>query len=232
MNRRRLKNEAKDLFSALITIIIIFAVAFCGINLYVVSYSNNYIYAIDEIEKLDTHQAAMALGAKVWDSGTLSYILRDRVNYASKLYESGKAERLLFSGDHGTKGYDEVNAMLEHAVSQGVPIEDIFLDHAGFSTYESMYRAADIFECDDLIIVTQEFHLYRSVYTARKMGINAIGIKSDQTNFVARIDIKNNLREFLARVKDFFYVEIIKPEPTYLGRAIPINGDAELTHDK
>ena len=138
----------------------------------------------------------------------------------------------MFSGDHGKEEYDEVNAMMDYAISKNVPKKDIFLDHAGFSTYESMYRAKEVFKCDDIIVITQGFHIYRSIYIARNLGLNAIGVKANQTNYVARIDIKNNIREFFARIKDFIYIEFTNPDPTYLGEVIPIFGEAYITHDK
>ena len=139
---------------------------------------------------------------------------------------------MLFSGDHGKDEYDEVNAMMAYAIELGIPESEIFLDHAGFSTYESMYRAKTIFECDELIIVTQRFHLYRAVFIARRMGIDAVGVSADQTNYRLRTDVKNQVREYLARVKDFFTVMVFKPLPTYLGDPVPITGDADLSHDQ
>ncbi|MEX1307570.1 MAG: ElyC/SanA/YdcF family protein [Eubacteriales bacterium] len=206
-------------------------IVFIGINLYIMAYSSKYIYDIDDVPK-DDYQAVMALGAKVSSSGVLSYGLEDRVEYAVLLYQEGYADKLLFSGDHGRENYDEVNSMMDYSIAMGVPAEDIFLDHAGFDTYDSMVRANKVFECDRIIVVTQSFHIYRAVYIARKKGIDVIGVRSDQTNFVKRVVIKNRVREFLARVKAFIEVEITKPDPVYLGDVIPITGDATLTHDK
>ena len=133
------------------------------------------------------------------------------------------------SGDHGRKEYDEVNVMKNFAIKSGVPSEDIFMDHAGFSTYESMYRAKEIFQADIVIIVSQKYHLYRAVYIARSLGMEAYGVPSDVR--IYRGQEYRNLREAAARVKDFFIV-IIKPEPTYLGEAIPVNGNGDITNDK
>jgi SanA protein len=207
------------------------AVICVGINVYIVAYSTPYIYNIEDVPK-DGFEAALALGAKVTPSGTLSLSLRDRVDYAVLLYKNGLADKLLLSGDHGRADYDEVNAMMNHAETFDIPAKDIFLDHAGFSTYDSMLRAKEVFQCRHIIIVTQSFHLYRAVYIARKNGIDAIGVRADQTNFAAHIVIKNRVREFLARVKAFIEVEILKPAPKYLGDSIPITGDGTVTHDK
>ncbi len=204
---------------------------FVGMNLYIMAYANPYIYDIDAVPAGD-YQAAMALGAKVAPNGTLSYGLRDRMQYTVKLYQDGIADKILLSGDHGRTEYDEVNAMMAYAQTFNIPAQDIFLDHAGFDTYDSMVRAKKVFNCDHIIVVTQPFHLYRAVYIARRNGIDAIGVKADQTHFVTRIVIKNRVREFLARVKAFVEVEILKPDPRYLGYVIPITGDGSVTHDK
>lgn len=210
---------------------LIFGVIFVGINIYIMVYANQYIYDIDQVPEGE-YQAIMTLGAKVSASGELSYGLEDRMEYAVLLYQEGYADKLLLSGDHGRVEYDEVNAMKAYAVSSGVPNEDIFLDHAGFDTYDSMIRAKEVFECDNIIVVTQSFHIYRAIYIARKSGIDAIGVRSDQTNFVTRIVVRNRVREFLARVKAFIEVEITHPDPVYLGDVIPITGDGTATHDK
>ncbi|MBR2471712.1 MAG: YdcF family protein, partial [Clostridia bacterium] len=119
--------------------------------------------------------------------------------------------------------------MKRAAVDAGIPSEDVFMDHAGFSTYESMYRARDIFEADKIIIVTQEYHLYRAIYIARELGIEAYGVSSDYGNIYGGQSIREN-REILARFKDFVKV-IFKPEPTYLGETIPVSGDGDNTND-
>jgi vancomycin permeability regulator SanA len=131
------------------------------------------------------------------------------------------------SGDHGEVYHDEVNAMKDYLAEKGVERDKIFLDHAGFSTYESMYRARDVFEVKSMIIVTQTYHLYRAVYDARKLGIEAYGYRAQRLKY----PLLNYMREPFARVKDFIWC-VIKPEPTYLGEAAPITGSAAVTDDK
>lgn len=145
------------------------------------------------------------------------------------VYERGGAKKILMSGDHGQEDYDEVNAMKKYAVEKGVAADDVFMDHAGFSTYETMYRARDVFQAKKVVIVTQKYHLYRAVYIARALGLEAYGIASDPRPYSSVV--YNNAREFLARVKDFF-TAIGKPEPTFLGEAIPINGSGAQTDDQ
>lgn len=206
------------------------AVAFFIINAVVIDAAKPFISGADDIESLKEADCVLVLGALVYDDTRLSPILADRVETAVNIYKAGKAKKLLLSGDHGQKDYDEVNAMMEYAVSRGVPKEDIFLDHAGFSTYESVYRARDVFLVQDVIIVTQKFHLSRAVYTARVLGLEAYGVSSDLRRY--GVERYNNARESLARVKDFFYANIFVPEPKYLGEAIPIYGESGATHDK
>ena len=199
-------------------------------NAAVINGAEPYIYGIDEIDDLEAADCVLVLGARVYSDESLSAVLQDRVDYAIAIYQAGKADKLLFSGDHGQTDYDEVNAMMDYAIEQGVPEEDIFLDHAGFSTYESLYRARDVFLVSDVIIVTQAFHLPRAVYVAKKLGLNVQGVNADPREYAnASYD---SVRESLARVKDFFYVNVFLPEPTYLGDTIPIFGDSSLTHDE
>ena len=206
------------------------AIAVLAINLIVIGRANAYISDVDDIGSLDHAECVLVPGARIYGDTSLSPILKDRVDCAIAIYQAGKADRLLFSGDHGQNNYDEVNAMMAYAVLKGVPEEDIFLDHAGFSTYETMVRARDVFCVDSMIIVTQKFHLSRAVYLARRLGLDACGVNSDPRQY--QNAAHDALRESLARVKDFFYVNVFMPKPTYLGEPIPITGDSSLTHDK
>ena len=172
----------------------------------------------------------MVLGSSVYGN-TLAPTVENRVLTGLALYEGGSSDRLLMSGDHGKKDYDEVNSMKQYCVDKGVEPNVIFLDHAGFSTYDSMYRARDIFGVRKVIIVTQGYHLYRAVYIARALGLEAYGVVADGPDHSFLSDLRNQVRESLARVKDFV-ICIIEPEPTYLGEAIPISGSAELSDDK
>ena len=174
--------------------------------------------------------AAIILGAAVSPNGMLSGVLQDRVDRGIQLYRARKVKKLLMSGDHGEASYDEVTAMGRYAVQRGVPSEDIFLDHAGFTTYETMYRARDIFQVKRALVVTQDFHLPRSVYIARSLGIEAWGVASSQHSYSGEDYLK--AREFPARLKAFLQVNVLHSRPTYLGPAIPITGDGRKTHDR
>lgn len=169
----------------------------------------------------------LVLGAGV-RRGRPSPMLEDRLRQGIALYEGGSSDRLLMSGDHGQKDYDEVNAMKAYAIERGVASRDVFMDHAGFSTYESMYRARDIFRANKVLIVTQRYHLYRSLYIAKALGLEAYGVASDPRPYQGQA--YREVREVLARVKDFFTV-IFQPLPTYLGEPIPLSGHGDLTND-
>ena len=172
--------------------------------------------------------AVLVLGAKVKANGEMSPMLKERVDAGIEIYQKGLAKKIIMSGDHGREDYDEVNTMKSYAVERGVPSEDIFMDHAGFSTYESMYRAKEIFQTETVIVVTQKYHLDRAVYDAQAFSMKAAGVACDQA--VYRGDRYRKLREMLARVKDFGYT-IVKPEPTFLGDVIPVSGNGNLTND-
>ena len=179
-----------------------------------------------ELERVD---CIIVLGCQVRSDGTLSHMLEDRVKRGVALYHDGVSPKLLMSGDHGRESYDEVDAMKRYAVENGVPSEDVFMDHAGFSTYETVYRAKAVFGAERVLIVTQEYHLYRALYIARELGLEAWGVDADYRTYSGQLG--RDVREVLARCKDLVMC-IWKPEPTYLGEMIPISGSGVLTHDE
>lgn len=224
--KKILKNKIfKKIIIAILCICLLGGIAVVGINAYMISYANKYILTEEDLKSED-FDCIMVLGAGLWD-GEPSPMLQERLDFGLIAYETECSEKLLMSGDHGRKEYDEVNKMKEVAVQNGVPADNVFMDHAGFSTYESMYRARDVFQVEKMVIVTQEYHLYRAVYNARKLGIDAYGFAADRLEY----PIYNDVREALARLKDFFYC-IVEPEPTYLGEVIPISASGSLTDDK
>ena len=200
-----------------------------GINSWVKSSVRDYILTEEQAAQLTDLDCILVLGCKVGADGTLSHMLEDRLRQGVALYELGAAPKLLMSGDHGTAEYDEVDAMKRYAVDAGIASQDVFMDHAGFSTYESVYRAKEVFQVRRVIIVTQEYHLYRALMVAREMGLEAYGVAVNYRTYVGQT--ARDIREILARVKDFG-MTIFWPEPTYLGDVIPISGNGELTHDE
>ena len=173
------------------------------------------------------YDCIIVLGCGVWGD-TPSPLLTDRLDAAVALYRAGVAPKLLMSGDHGQKDYDEVSVMRRYAMERGIPSEDIFLDHAGFSSYETMWRAANVFGVRRAVVVTQKYHLFRSLYDARAFGIEASGTIAAGHTF-ASLPLWE-ARECLARVKDFFWC-IFKPSATYGGSPIDIHGSGEVTLD-
>ena len=181
-----------------------------------------------EAAELEDIDCILVLGCLVHDSGRPSDMLRDRLQRGVALYELGAAPKLLMSGDHGRADYNVVGAMKDYATGAGIPSSDVFMDHAGFSTYESIYRARDVFCADKILIVTQDYHLYRALYIADALGVEAYGIGADYHTYVGQF--MREAREILARVKDCA-TALLQPKPTYLGDAIPVSGDGDLTND-
>lgn len=198
------------------------------VNGRVKSVGKDRIITAEDATQLKDIDCIIVLGCQVKADGSLSHMLRDRVMTGIELYNNGAAPKLLMSGDHGQKDYNEVGAMKQYALTSGIESENIFMDHAGFSTYETVYRAKEIFEAKKAIIVTQEYHLYRALYIADKLGIEAYGVSADLNTYAGQS--MRDAREVLARFKDFATC-IIKPKPTFLGEAIPISGDGNLTND-
>lgn len=218
-NRKRLLTWLAILLSLLIAVP-------CVINGVVVLGTRGLIVTPEQAAGLG-FDCVLVLGAGVWEGGQPSHMLEDRLLTGIRLYETGAGRKLLMSGDHGSTDYDEVNVMKRFAVERGVPDSDVFMDHAGFSTYESLYRAKAVFQATSVVIVTQTYHLYRALYIARAMGLDVRGVAAERRTYVGQNYY--NLREFLARVKDFG-MTILRLEPTYLGEAIPVSGDGNLTN--
>ena len=218
----------KRVFIVLVCLAIAAGMAVLGINARVKSVGKKHLLTAEEAADLADVDCVLVLGCLVRSDGSLSSMLRDRLVRGVELYELGAAPKLLMSGDHGRKDYDEVNTMKAYAIGEGVPSSDVFMDHAGFSTYESMYRAKEVFAADKIIIVSQEYHLYRALYIADKLGLEAYGVAAEGDNYGGQT--YREVREILARVKDAVYT-VFKPKPTYLGEVIPVSGNGDLTND-
>lgn len=222
----------KKIFKIIITLFIVGIVLLLCLlltNAYIINSQKNKIYEVNSISEIQgEYDCIIVLGAGVRPDGTPSDMLLDRLKTGVLAYNSAVAPKLIMSGDHGRKNYDEVNTMKNYALNNGIASADVFMDHAGFSTYDSMYRARDVFEVKKAIIVTQKYHLYRALYLAESMGIDCIGISADLNKY--RNQESRELREMIARTKDFFS-SIIKPKPKYLGEKIPVFGDGNVTND-
>ena len=225
------------LIKKLMILIIIAAVLVLGLSAYVTQAVKDDIAGVDtgsgisdaeaEVCRSIDPQCIMVLGCAVWADNEPSPMLRDRLDTAIALYKAGVAPKLLLSGDNSIVEYSEPDCMLKYTLAQGVPPEDIFLDFAGFSTYESVYRSHAVFMADRMIVVTQKYHLFRALKACEALGIKAKGVASSQQKYAGRY--YREAREVLARNKDFFK-GIIKAKPTYLGDEIPVDGDGTVTH--
>lgn len=219
-----MKKVLKGVILAIVTITIIVF----GIDLYVRISTRGQIIKENEYTKLEDIDCIIILGAGVWGDQP-SPMLKDRLLKGIDLYQNNITNKIIMSGDHGRKDYDEVNIMKNYAINKEVSSEDIFMDHAGFSTYDSIYRAKEIFEAKRVIIVTQNYHLYRALYIANQLGLEAYGVEAYPKKYKG--SFYRELREILARDKDFFKC-IFKPTSTYLGEPIPVSGNGDITNDK
>ena len=213
---------------ALFCLSVLGCLAVFGLSSYMKNHTADRIITEEEALGLDA-DCILVLGCGVREDGTPSLMLRDRLEKGIALYEVGVSEKLLMSGDHGRKEYDEVNLMKSYAMDRNIPSEDIFMDHAGFSTYDSMYRARDVFCAEKIIIVTQEYHLPRALHIAERLGLDAYGVKALDVNYNGQA--YREFREMLARAKDFC-TSVLQPQPKFLGEEIPISGNGDLTNDK
>ena len=213
-----------------IGIIILAVVVFTvGINLYVRLCTKSRIIDVDEAADLTDVDCIIVLGASVKHGDTPSLMLSDRLDRAIEAYNAGVAKKIIMSGDHGSKYYNEVQVMKDYAISKGVPSEDIFMDHAGFSTYDTMYRAREIFGAKKVVIITQRYHLYRSVYVAQKLGMDAYGVSAEDVRYHGQT--KRDIREIIAVNKDFIW-SLFKFKPTFLREKIPLNQSGDVTNDQ
>lgn len=233
--KTKLTGKKKIIKIILIVIIVGFSLCVAGtvyalsINAYIKSSTRESILTPEQACLFEEADCIIVLGAGIYPDGSPSPMLEDRIRQGVELYKLGAAPKLIMSGDHGREEYDEVNSMKGYAMDDGVPSEDIFMDHAGFSTYETMYRARDIFLAERVIIVTQRYHLHRALFIAEKLGLEAVGVPSDPRTYVGQA--YREIREVLARNKDFLFCTF-KPSPTYLGETIPVWGDGNKTNDR
>lgn len=222
------KNMFKIIIIVLLILFVIAVITLLGINFWVKSKTSSRIITEQQAKELQNIDCILVLGAGIWGDKP-SPMLEDRLLQGISLYNNKVSSKIIMSGDHGTEEYDEVNVMKDFAIERDVNSENIFMDHAGFSTYDSIYRAKEVFEAKKIIIVTQKYHLYRALYVAKKLGIEAYGVASDPRAYAGQT--LREIREILARDKDFIKC-ILKPQSTYLGETIPVSGNGNATNDK
>jgi len=227
MRKKKRLRWLKRAFAALVLVFLTAMSAATVLNRVVILKSCDFILTPDEAQALSDIDCILVLGAGVYANRYPSMMLEDRLLRAIELYRLGVSDRLLMSGDNSQVHYNEVQVMKDYAVGKGVPSPDIFRDHAGFSTYESMYRARDVFNVRRVVIVTQDYHLYRAVYNARALGLEAWGVAARPELY--RGQALRDAREFVARVKDWLYC-LYQPEPTFLGDVIDVRGNADVSN--
>ena len=210
-------------------------VLFYGLtNLYAYSCGSGRLFSYEERESVPASDAILELGAGVRGDGTPSHMLEDRLLCALSLYEEGAADSVIVSGDHGSEHYDEVNVMKRYLIERGVPSDRIFMDHAGFSTYDSLFRAKAIFGARSLVVVTQAYHSYRALMIGRHLGLDCSGVSAPILSTDAESYAGQgwySFRESIARSKDFLF-SLFRPNPKYLGDPIPLSGSGDSTNDR
>lgn len=193
-----------------------------GLNIYILQSTNSRTF--NSLETLPAAHTVIILGASVYSDGSLSPILQDRVDTGLKLYRNGKAKRFLLSGDNRSEDYDEVNAMRNYLIDLGVPAAHIFIDPAGIDTYDSMYRSNAIFEVPSAIVVTQKFHLPRTLFIAKNLGLSYRGYAAESKKYITEDHLKR--REKLANFKALY--EIVSHQvPAAMGEKKPVSGTAQ-----
>ena len=214
MFRHRLSHGARRFAClTLLTLVIAPGLAVGAIEARLKAAARGAIYR--EVDATPQRRVAIVFGAQVLPSGWPSNALAYRLDAAVALYRAGKVERLLMTGDHGTPDYDEPGAMRAYAIARGVPDEVIAVDHAGFRTYDSCYRARAVFGVDEALLVTQAYHLPRALYTCSGLGVRAIGFAAQ--SFVGPAAQAAHWREHPARWVAWWQVAVTRPEPRYLG---------------
>lgn len=204
----------------------LFAAAVLSVSAAMVSAVSDRIITAQDAEALENVDCVLVLGCGVYEDGTPSPMLYDRVKTGIALFNAGVSDRLLVSGDHGQEDYDEVNAMKRIAVEAGIDRDAVFCDHAGFCTWDSMVRAKEIFGAKRIVVVTQEYHLSRALYMAKKVGLDAWGVSADLRPYGGQIF--RDVRELGARFKGFFSA-LLEVPPKYLGDPIPLSGKGSAT---
>ena len=228
MNREKTGKIIKRIVIGIGITIIVGVVAVAGINIFVMATTASKILDVDEASEKKDVDCILVLGAGVRADGTPSKMLKDRLDKTIELYNSGVSETIIVSGDPRTKDYDEVNTMKNYLIDAGIPSECIFMDHGGLSTYDSMYRAKNIFSVKKAIIVTQKYHMYRAIYVAKSFGIDAYGVSAKEISYSGQT--KRSIRELLARIKDVGYC-ITKPEAVVTGDKISLEESGDITND-
>lgn len=222
------KSKKKIVVTVLLVLVILGLLVTFSIDYYVKDVSKDSILSISEIENQDEYEGILILGAGLVGDKP-SPMLKERLDKGIELYKNGVSNVIIMSGDHTRESHDEVNVMKNYAIEQGVDSDDVFMDHAGISTYDSVYRVKELFNLNKVVIVTQGYHLYRALYIARELGVDAVGVDARVKTYSNQL--KREIREVLARDKDFIKC-FFKPSSTYPINAVEVSLGGNATNDK
>lgn len=196
-------STVKRIAAVIVGVVVVAVAATIAINAYCILSTRGDVHTIAQIEAAGTKaDAIVVLGASVKPDGTPSDILADRLEVAADLYLSGAAPAIIASGDNRTSHYNESDAMKRYMAGLGVPADAIYVDHAGYDTYASIYRAANVFGAHSVMVVTQAYHLYRALMIGDLLGVSTVGVAADKGNY--NNQAQYSLRDVFARDKDFF----------------------------
>ncbi|MDO6390794.1 ElyC/SanA/YdcF family protein [Pontibacter sp. BT731] len=209
--------KRKHLMIVLLAFVII-ALACASVITLVKRQSNQYTFR--QTEHVPACYTGIIFGAGI-RKGKPSKYLKDRLNAGIRLYKAGKVQRLLLSGDNGSRSYDELKVMRDYCLSKNVRVDDIFLDFAGFDTYSTLYRAKEVFKVDRAVLVSQNYHLDRAIYIGRSLGLDSYGYIADKGHYAGYQ--RNYLREVLATVNAIVEVNLNR-KPKFLGEPVAISG--------
>lgn len=223
LKSRQVRNSAILLLGSVLFVVL----SVFSISLSVKHKTGGNILTVEELKNAGEHyDCVLILGCGVYADGTPSPMLTDRMLTGVEVLQTGVTDRMLVSGDHRTDAYNEVGVMKQFAIEAGIDSRRIFQDHDGYSTYDSVFRAKEIFGGRRVVIVSQEYHLYRALYLAEKLGIDAVGVCADRRPY--RNQAVYELRETLARCKDVFY-GLKQPFSAVLGDTVALSGNGDFT---
>ena len=229
INKEKILKVGKRILIIFGALIIAGIVAVGGLNIFVMATTSGRILTIEEAAKKEKIDCIIVLGAAVKPSGEPSLMLKDRLDKAIELYEASVSDTIIVSGDHREEYYDEVNTMKNYLIDAGIPSEDIFMDHGGLSTYDTMYRAVNIFDVKTAVIVTQKYHMYRAIYDAKSLGIDAYGVSAKEVRYNGQTT--RDIREVLARIKDVGFC-LTNQKSVVGGDKISLSESGNVTNDK
>lgn len=219
-----MKKFFKNIFIILITVVVLITI----INFYVLNYSKTDYYK--DVSDIPEIYVGLVFWASVIWKDKPSDILKDRLNIAYEAYRLGKIIKIIVSWDNSQNNYNEPIVMQKYLIDVWVDVNDIYLDYAWFDTYDSIYRAKEIFWVNKLVLFTQDFHLKRAMYISKRLWIKTIWVETSSQKYLK--EEYNNFREIFARVKAFMNIEIFKSKPKFLGEKIEIITDDKINKAK